>query len=142
MRRRYLLDTNVLSEPLRKSPDAGVMRCLEMHGDAVVTASPVWHEMVFGSSRLRPSRRRSAIERYLFEVVHRTVPVLPYDEAAAAWHAAERARLEASGHVPPFVDGQIAAVARTAGCVLVTADAAGFDQWEGLEIERWHSGPR
>ncbi len=42
---RYLLDTNILSEPMRPAPDPGVMRRLLDVGDAAATGAPVWHEI-------------------------------------------------------------------------------------------------
>ena len=135
----YLLDANVLSEPLRHSPNPGVMARLVRHEREIATAAPVWHELVFGARRLPPSRKRRAIERYLDQVVRATLPILPYDAAAAAWHAAERARLVARGRTPPFVDGQIAAIARTNDLVLVSANLADFREFAGVQIEDWRS---
>ncbi len=40
----YLLDTNVLSEPLRRSPDLSVLKLLEEHGGEACTAAVVVHE--------------------------------------------------------------------------------------------------
>jgi tRNA(fMet)-specific endonuclease VapC len=136
---RYLLDANVLSEPLRPSPDPGVMERLVRHENEIVTAAPVWHELVFGARRLPPSRKRRAIERYLEQVVRATLQILPYDAAAAAWHAAERARLVAVGRTPAFVDGQIAAITRTNGLVLVSANLSDFREFAGLRVETWRS---
>jgi predicted nucleic acid-binding protein len=51
------------------------------------------------------------IEACLRDVVLRSFPKLPYDQAAATWHGQEQVRLEALGKPAPFVDGQIAAVA-------------------------------
>jgi tRNA(fMet)-specific endonuclease VapC len=76
------------------------------------------------------------------EVVFRTFPILPYDEVAAAWHAAERARLERSGTAAPFVDGQIAAIAKAHELVLVTANVRDFVRFEALDVENWTSRPR
>jgi tRNA(fMet)-specific endonuclease VapC len=97
----------------------------------------VWHELLFGCARLPSSRRRSALESYLEESVRATVPILPYDEAAAAWHARERARLASLGRSAPFTDGQIAAIAAVHKLVLVTANRAYFDGFLDLEIEDW-----
>jgi tRNA(fMet)-specific endonuclease VapC len=108
----YLLDTNVLSEPARPSPNPGVQRRLRETEGTVATASPVWHELWFGCYRLPASRRRTALEKYLLDVIAPHLPVLGYDDAAAAWHASERARLTGEGTPPSFVDGQIAAIAR------------------------------
>jgi tRNA(fMet)-specific endonuclease VapC len=136
---RYLLDANVLSEPLRPIPNPGVLHRLGQHDQAIATAAPAWHELVFGAQRLPASRKRSALERYLDEVVRATMPILAYDVAAAGWHAAERARLGALGRTPPFVDGQIAAIARTNGLVLVTANVNDFRDFAELDVEDWRS---
>jgi hypothetical protein len=45
-------------------------------------------------------------------VVLASFPVLAYDEPAAHWQGHERARLEGLGRPAPYVDGQIAAIAR------------------------------
>jgi predicted nucleic acid-binding protein len=40
-------------------------------------------------------------------------------------------------HPVPFVDGQIAAIARVQSLVLVTMNHRDFTPFEGLEIESW-----
>lgn len=134
---RYLLDSNVISEPLKLSPNAGVLQRLREHEGAMAIAAVVWHEMLFDWERLHSSRKKSAIESYLHQVVRGTLPILPYDEAAAGWHAAQRARLAVQGRTPPFADGQIAAVARVNGLTLVTANRTHFEPFEDLQIEDW-----
>lgn len=134
---RFLLDTNVLSEPAKPEPDAGVMERLEKHRDEVCTAAPVWNELVYGCLRLEPSKRRDGLSIYLRDRLEPSLTILPYDAAAADWHAGERARLGRSGRTPAFVDGQIAAVARVNGLVLVTANVAHYRSFEGLAIEDW-----
>lgn len=138
MTARYLVDTNVLSEPVRKEPDDTVVNKLREHGDELATASIVWHEMIFGVRLLPRSRKRTAIKRYLAEVIAAALPVLPYDAVAAEWHGEERARLSKAGLTPPFADGQIAAVAVVHDLILVTDNVRDFKHFEGLRIERWH----
>src|SRR5438876_5380210 len=53
---------------------------------------------------LEISKRRQRLEEYLFQVLEPSVPILPYDAAAAAWHASERVRLAKVGKTAPFVD--------------------------------------
>jgi tRNA(fMet)-specific endonuclease VapC len=136
---RYLLDTNTISEPIRPHPNQGVVERLRTYQDELAIASPVWHELLFGCYRLPPSRRRESIERYLTEVVRPALPILPYDALAAEWHATERVRLVGLGKTPPFVDGQIAAIARTNDLTLVTANVADFVNFSDLRIENWRS---
>ena len=138
---RFLLDTNILSEPLRVRPDDGVMSRLKQFETEVCTAAPVWNELVFGCARLPDGAKRRALREYLNDVVRPAVVVLPYDDAAASWHAEERARLAAIGKPAPFVDGMIAAIARTRGLTLVTNNVADVANFDGLVVERWHGAP-
>ena len=134
---RYLLDSNIISEPMRRAPAPGIIRGLREHNDEIVIAAPVWHELRFGCARLPPSRRRNAIERYLAEVVLATFPVLDYDRHAADWHARERARLSAAGETPPFVDGQIAAIAVVNELIIVTSNIRDFERFQGVQMQSW-----
>jgi tRNA(fMet)-specific endonuclease VapC len=136
---KYLLDTNVISEAVKTEPDRHVMTRIEKHQDEVVTASPVWHELQYGCQRLPISRKREVIEAYLENVIQKNLVILPYDERAAVWHARERARLTAQGQTPPYVDGQIAAIAKVNGLILVTRNTSDFEMFSGLEVQNWHS---
>lgn len=133
----YLLDTNIISEPLRPTPNEQVLVRLKQHEAVIAISSIVWHELLFGCYRLPPSARRATIEQYLFEVIAPTIPLLPYDVQAAQWHAAERARLANLGKTPPFADGQIAAIAAVNNLTLVTANQADFDAFQGLQVVNW-----
>ena len=97
----------------------------------------MWHELRYGALRLPASRKRRAIEAYLDEAIRTAIPIVPYDEEAATWHASERARLGKRGRPPTAADGQIAAIARANGLTLVTANARDFRRFEGLSIEDW-----
>lgn len=135
---RYLLDTNVLSEPMRPVPDPTVIDRIVTARDTIATASLVWHEIEFSRLRLPAGKRRREIEA----IIHAFSPalvILPYDTSAAAWHARERARLSRLGKIPPFVDGQIAAIAAVNELVLVTRNVRDFSGFSGLEVESWFS---
>jgi tRNA(fMet)-specific endonuclease VapC len=134
---RYLLDTNIISSPISKSPDPFILHRLEEYGEDCAIAAPVWHELTYGCQLLAPGKRRTALETYLAAVVGASFPVLSYDAVAAAWHAQERARLQAIGRPASFVDGQIAAIAHTYGLILITANARDFKQFKGVEILNW-----
>ncbi len=134
---RYLLDTSVVSVPVSKRPNPQVLRRIRSSAGVCAIAGPVWQELNYGYRRLPNGKRRTFLETYLYNVVQATIPILPYDEHAAAWHGKERARLEAEGHTAPFVDGQIAAVARVNDLVLVTLNEKDFVGFSGLVIENW-----
>jgi tRNA(fMet)-specific endonuclease VapC len=133
----YLLDTSIVSIPVSKDPIPEVVERLKRDGAACAIAAPVWHELRFGASRLPSGARREALDGYLRDVVAASFPILPYDEAAADWHGRERARLERAGKPPPFVDGQIAAIAHVHGLTLVTTNAKDFSPFRGVRVVDW-----
>ncbi len=94
------------------------MRRLSAAEGVAAVPVPCWHDCstAFAGS---PRARRQALEE-LVQSIPARFPVLPYSADAAAWHADERARLEAAGQVRPLVDGQIAAIAATHNRVLVS----------------------
>jgi tRNA(fMet)-specific endonuclease VapC len=134
---RYLLDTSIVSAPVSKSPDPGILQRIHESGPECAIAAPVWHELIYGCRRLPKDRRRTALEAYLYDVVGSSLAILPYDQVAAKWHGEERARLEALGRPAPYVDGQIAAIAHVNGLVLVTANMKDFAGFKGLAVQNW-----
>jgi tRNA(fMet)-specific endonuclease VapC len=136
---KYLIDTNVLSEPLKTVPDKSVLKMIEKCENEIVTAAPVWHELQFGCQRLPRSRKREVIASFLNDIVKRTMLILPYDDRAAEWHAKERVRLTAKGLTPSFVDGQIAAISAVNGLILVTRNVNDFKQFSRLKVQNWHA---
>lgn len=135
---RYLLDTNVISELTKPTPNAGVVRRFHRHELHVATASPVWNELAFGCERMPASKRRDGLQAFI-DQLRPVLPVLPYGAAAAEWHARERARIEREGRKAPFVDGQIASIAYVHGLTLVTANLKDYALFDGISVEDWRS---
>jgi len=134
---RYLLDTNVVSAPFKLHPPSALLERLDEAAGSCVIGMLTWHELRFGHALLPESRRKSALGRYLQEVVLPTFPILSYDRPAAEWHAQERARLRQRGLEPPMVDSQLAAIAAVNGLVLVTNNGTDFANFDGLVVEDW-----
>ncbi len=132
----YLLDSNVLSEPTRRHPDGEVRSRLQAYRHELCTAAPILHELRYGVARMADGARKRQLIRYLEQVL-RPLAVLPYDGKAALWHAEERARLTAQGRTPPYVDGQIAAIAKTNDLTLVTRNTGDFADFVDLRVENW-----
>ncbi|MBK9051455.1 MAG: hypothetical protein IPL78_11225 [Chloroflexi bacterium] len=62
---------------------------------------------------------------------------MPYDRAAAEWHAYEWVRLTQAGKTPSFADAQIAATVAVNDLILVTRNTADFTDFAGLTVENW-----
>ena len=134
---RVLLDTNVLSEPLREHPHPFVLDQLRGESYQLHTASVVIHELAYGIQRLPSGRKRRRLTVYLDGLLDSGLRVLPYDRQAALWHAEQRALLEAEGRRPAFVDSQIAAIAATNDLVMVTRNISDFADFKGLQLLNW-----
>jgi len=86
-------------------------------------------------------RRRSYLLEYLTEVVRPSMPIVPYDAAAARWHGRARALLEKEGLSTSFADGQIAGIAGAEDLTVVTENIFDFqpfaDLEAGIQVENW-----
>ena len=133
---QYLIDTNILSEPIKPQPNLQVIETMQRHTEDIAIASITWHEIRFGCNRLPPSRKRESLEQYLRDVLS-TFPILSYTLEAATWHASEHARLVAFGQTPAFEDGQIAAIAHVNNLTLVTNNVSDYVNFQTLNIENW-----
>ena len=134
---QYLLDTSVVSQPMRlRAPEVLLGRLARIEAVSALTTVSI-SEVRFGVLRLPIGQRRARYQSYLEGLLASKMPIFPFDLAAAEWHASERARLESMGLTPPFADGQIAAVAATRGLTLVTLNLRDFERFDGLAIESW-----
>ena len=118
-------------------PNASVLKALAENFNAVSTASVVYHELCFGWLIMPESRRKTEAGDYIRQQVEETLAILPYCDDAASWHATERARLRKIGKTPPFLDGQIAAIAAVNNLTLVTRNTKDFQHFQNLKIENW-----
>jgi len=132
----YLLDTNTISEPLKAEPNQQVMENLARYHSQIAIAAVVFYELVRGVELLPNSKKRLQTTDYIDSVVVK-FPILPYTQDAAKWHGETAARLQLQGKTPPFVDTQIAAVAKTNNLILVTRNVDDFENFTDLKIENW-----
>lgn len=124
-----LLDTNVVSEPLKPQPDAAVLRWLDAQNiEALYLPAIGLAELMFGVATLPDGRRKRELETQLDQRVLTVFKgrVLPFDAAAAAAHAKLRARGRRLGRGIPIVDGYIAAIAMAHGLTVATRDTSPF----------------
>ncbi len=128
-----VLDTNVLSEPLRLRPDERVLEWFgALEDETAVTAVSVGELLV--GVRALPEGRRPAGLLDAIESTLRTFAgsVLAYDEAAARHYARLQVERRAIGRVLAVEDGMIAATCLAHGAVLATRNTADF---AGLGVE-------
>ena len=126
-----ILDTNVVSEPMRPSPSPAVLAWLsEGHerGPLFVTTITV-AEILFGIEMLPRGKRRDQM-LVQAEAAFRedfTGRVLPFDEAAARAFPEIAVRRRAQGRPIADLDAQIAAIAHSRDAILATRNTADFE---------------
>jgi hypothetical protein len=131
-----ILDTNVISEPMRAAPDPAVIAWLngQLYA-ALFTTSITVMELRFGIERLPEGRRKADLWDVLDFTLSRLVGarVLIFDTPAAAMAARIAAETEKAGMPMGQADVQIAAIASTHGLAIATRDVAPF-QAAGLAV--------
>ena len=140
MRPLYLLDTNILSEPTKPQPNTCVLERLKQVGPLCVMSSITYHELYYGIQLVQSEVRKLQLERFLFNVIKPSFPILSYDEHAAEIHGVLRSKLKDRGMVVADMDAQIASVAIANNLILVTRNLKDFEPISvvsTLMLENW-----
>jgi toxin FitB len=137
-----LLDTNVVSEPLRPEPDSRVIEWIDAQPLETLFLSAITvAELRAGVALLPTGKRRTGLQQNLEK---RVLPlfaarVLPFDQACTPAYAHLMARARTAGLAIATADGYIAAIAAANGLTVATRDAGPFkaagvaviDPWQG-----------
>lgn len=121
----FLVDTNVISELPKRSPDPGVIRWLAGIGGLVISAVTV-DELSYGVERA-PVHHAVTLRRWLDELLETRPLVLPVDLPVALAAGVLRAQREKRGLASAQADMMIAATAMVSGRILVTRNTRHFD---------------
>ncbi len=131
-----ILDTNVMSEPLKPLPEPAVLDWLDRQSPQTLYLTTVnLAELLAGIEALPQGRRRAELQHAL------TTQVIPlfegrifsFDEKAAQAFARIHASAQALGNPISFADGAIAAIASAQGFILATRNVRDF-RGTGVEL--------
>ena len=129
---QYLLDTNILSDLVRR-PQGVVAERIGAAGEArVATSVIVAAELRYGAAKKESARLTNQLESILG-----VLPVLPWESPADAEYGSLRAQLERSGTPIGANDMLIAAQALALGSILVTDNVREFERVKRLTVENW-----
>jgi predicted nucleic acid-binding protein len=137
-----LLDTNVVSEPLRREPEVRVIEWIDAQPmDTLFLSAITVAELRAGVALLPAGKRRSGLRDNLEK---RVLPlfagrVLPFDLACSQAYAALMAKARATGLAISTADGYIAAIACTNGFSVATRDTRPFEAAGATVINPWQA---
>lgn len=131
-----LLDTNVVSEPLRPSPEARVSEWIDAQPlETMYLSAMTVAELRAGVALMPAGKRRAALQEHMES---RVLPmfagrVLPFDMACTNAYAELMARVRKAGSGIETADACIAAVALANGFAVATRDTSPF-RAAGLDV--------
>ena len=129
-----LLDTNVVSETPRKTPNPAVIAWLVRNDAELALPTVTIAEIAFGIGKIRPDQRAARLEQGLASWRHRFADrIFPFTEAAALAYGDIMSAALRQGRPMSAPDGMIAAIARTNGGRLATRNLADFAA-TGLDV--------
>jgi len=138
-----VLDTNVVSELMRREPNAAVMRWIGGQPIAgVFTTTLTQAEIFYGLALLPDGRRREellAAARPMFEV-DLAGRVLPFDSDAALAYPGIAAGRRKTGQPISQIDAQIAAIVLSRGARLATRNVSDFADCGITVVNPWGMG--
>ena len=125
---RNLLDTCVLSEMIKSTPDANVTQWLQARKPhELFISSMTWGELQRGVARLPQSKRRSELTLWLEQLEAGFEDrVLAFAQQASEVWTQITVMVEAQGKSMAAFDSIIAATARACDCKLVTRNVRDF----------------
>jgi tRNA(fMet)-specific endonuclease VapC len=134
----YLLDTDILSNIIRKKPDPSLM--------SIIAAIPREHqhtttitigELAYGAHK---SDRPEYFMDKLKKIILPQVIILDFDEESALVYGKVRAELEKKGSSLSEPDLRIASIGIKNNLILVTGNVSHFSRIKDLIVENWLNG--
>ncbi len=131
-----ILDTNVISEPLRLTGDPAVLSWLDQQDiETLYLTAVTVAELRFGITALPSGKRRQRLEdefeRRILSLFEGRV--LPFDEAVTIAYAEIRAKARSTGKAIGVADAFIAAIGAHHGLTIATRDVAPF-KFAGIPV--------
>ena len=137
---KYLLDTCVISELVKKRPSARVTRWLDRQDEFSIYLSVITlGELQKGIDKLPKSRKRRQLKNWATsDLIHRfTGRILNIDSNIAQKWGTLSAEAETGGRPVPVLDGLLAATALSHGLTFVTRNTSHIEHTGVSMLNPW-----
>lgn len=131
-----VLDTNVLSEALRPTPSAIVLRWLSAQEPRTIFTTTITQaEILYGLEALPAGKRKIRLSEAVEKIFATEFQgrILPFDEQSAHAFAKIANHRDSIGHPISQMDAMIAAICRSHSAAVATRNTADFEQC-GIEL--------
>lgn len=138
-----ILDTNVVSEPMRVNANPAVAAWLDRQvAETLYLTATSLSELLVGLEILTEGKRKRGLGAALAELLERLfgARILPFDRPAAMAYAPLVSRARGGGRTISVADGQIAAIAAVRGFTVATRDTAPFAATGVPVTNPWQEG--
>lgn len=135
-----ILDTNVISEPLKASGDPKVLAWLDQQDIATLYLTAITvAELRFGIAALPSGAKRKRLQEDFEETILSLFSgrILPFDEESTYAYATIQAKAKADGKAIGVADGFIAAIAMQSSFTVATRDVSPFEAAGLTVINPW-----
>jgi predicted nucleic acid-binding protein len=136
----FLLDTNVISEPMKVRPNAGVLDWLaQADEDSIFLSVVTITELRYGVERLATGKRRDQLDKWLRKDLNSRFQdrILPVDLVVADACGKLVAKSESMGRPIEPRDAFIAATSEVHSLTLVTRNASDFEATVKSIVTPW-----
>jgi len=137
-----ILDSNVVSEPLRPRPDRHVLEWLDRQAPATLFLTTINIAELWAGIEVLPAGKR---RKQLHDAMAKEVlplfggRVLTFDPDAAVAFARVFSKAQAAGNSISFADCAIAAIATVHRFILATRNSKDFNGWDIELLDPWRT---
>ncbi len=133
------LDTNVVSESLRKTPNSAVIAWLVRHDSELAMPTVTIAEIAFGIRKIQPDQRAKRLEEGLASWRQRFADrIFPFTEASVLAYGDIMSEALRQGRPMTVPDGMIAAIASVNGGRLATRNITDFGTTDLVLVSPWN----
>jgi predicted nucleic acid-binding protein len=136
-----VLDTNVVSEMMRDTPDESVAAWyIRQQSSALYTTTVTVAEVLYGIELLPQCKRRNRLTQFAEDFFKTAFAgkIIDFDQAAAPRYASIRAAKRLKGMTMSSLDTQIAAIAAAMGAAVATRNVNDFKHCGVKVINPWN----
>ena len=121
---QYLLDTNIISEIMKKLPNEGVVEWFSKQEEIFFSVITI-EEIYYGLSRKNLVQKLTWFKQFAAD----KATVLEITDKISRWSGEKRGELSASGKIVTMADSLIAATAHDYGLILATRNVKDFQHF-------------